>query len=116
MRLTALLAADYRIPISNGGKVVVSGDIRYTSKQFYYVDPQTDARGLLNQDGYSVANARLSYSLPGGKHTFTAYVNNLTDKIYKNHTLTSFSPGTINGDSVIWGPRRTFGISYVIKL
>jgi iron complex outermembrane receptor protein len=113
--VTALLAADYRFPLTNGGKVVVSGDVRYTSKQFYYVDPQSDARSLLNQNGYALANARLSYALPGGKHTVTAYVNNLADKVYKNHATTSFSPGTVNGDSVIWGQRRTFGVSYTAQ-
>lgn len=112
---TALLQADYRLPVASG-KLVVSGDWRYTSKQYYYVDPQTDARGLLNQGGYGIGNARLSYTLPGGKHTFSAYVNNVGDKIYKNHTLTSFVPGTVNGDTVYWGARRTFGLSYTAQL
>ncbi|QAU33986.1 TonB-dependent receptor [Janthinobacterium sp. 17J80-10] len=110
--VTALLAADYRIPVSNGGKVILGGDWRYTSKQFFYVDPQTNARSFLNQDGYSIANARVSYVLPGGKHTFTAYVNNLADTIYQNHALTSFVPGTVDGDTVIWGQRRTIGVNY----
>ncbi|MRW90682.1 TonB-dependent receptor plug domain-containing protein [Duganella sp. FT80W] len=110
--LTALLAADYRIPLANGGKVVLSADIRYTSKQFYYVDPQNDTRYLLNQPGYSLLNARASYTLPGGNHVFTLYSNNLGDKVYKNHTLTTYVPGTTNGDTIYWGQRRTVGGSY----
>jgi len=113
--LTALFAADYRIPLDNGGAVVVGGDIRYTSKQYYYVDPQTDARSALNQAPYNIVNARLSYQLPGGKQTLTAYVNNLNDTIYENHSLTSFQAGTTNGDTVYWGPRRTVGVTYIAR-
>ncbi len=111
--MTALLAADYRIRFADGGKVVLGGDLHYTSKQFYYVDPQTAARDLLNQGGYSLLNARLTYTLPGGIHSFSLYSNNLTDKVYKNHTLTSFVPGTTNGDTVYWAQRRTVGLSYI---
>lgn len=113
--LTAFLGADYRLPVANGGKLVLAGDARYTGKQYYYVDPQSDARGLLNQGGYALLNAHATFTLPGGKHSFTAYVNNLGDKVYKNHTLTSLSPGTVNGDTVIWGARRTLGINYVAQ-
>jgi len=113
--LTALLAADYRIGLENGGAVVVGGDIRYTSKQYYYVDPQSDARSYLNQAPYNIVNARLSYKFPDGKQTVTAYVNNLNDTIYENHSLTTFQAGTTNGDSVYWGPRRTLGVNYVAR-
>ncbi|NGZ87334.1 TonB-dependent receptor [Duganella aceris] len=110
--LTALFAADYRIPLANGGKIVLAGDVRYTARQFYYVDPQSDARWLLNQPGYSLLTARISYTAPGGNHLFSLYGNNLGDKVYKNHTLTTFVPGTANGDTVYWGQRRTVGGSY----
>jgi iron complex outermembrane receptor protein len=113
--LTALFAADYRIALQSGGAVVVGGDIRYTSKQYYFVDPQSDARGLLNQEPYNIVNARLSYQFPDGKQTVTAYVNNLNDTVYKNHTLTSFQAGTTNGDTIYWGPRRTLGVTYIAR-
>ena len=111
--LTALLAADYRWLVGEG-KLVLGADLHYTGKQFYYVDPQSDARGLLNQGGYTLANARLVYTPAGGSHVFTVYGNNLADKIYKNHTLTSFVPGTTNGDTVYWAQRRTVGASYTL--
>jgi len=43
---------------------------------------------------------------------FSLYGNNLGDKVYKNHTLTTFVPGTTNGDTVYWGQSRTVGGSY----
>jgi len=86
-RATALLAADYRILLSKDSKVVLAatGALRRSSLR----RSATDTRGLLNQGAASIANARVSYVLPEGKYTFTAYVNNVADTIYKNHTLTS---------------------------
>lgn len=113
---TAFLAGDYKVPFKDGSKLIFGADYRFLSKQFYYVAPQTADRDLLNQGSYSIANARVSYVLPGNKHTLTAYVNNLNDTIYKNHTLTSNSPATgVTGDTVLWGQRRTYGVSYAYK-
>lgn len=112
--LTALLAADYRWLLDGGSKVVLGADAHYTSKQFYFVDPQADSRSLLNQAGYTLLNARLSFTLPGGEHSFTLYANNLTDKVYKNHALTTYVPGVANGDTVYWAQRRTFGGYYTL--
>ncbi len=110
--LTAQLAFDYRIPFENGGRIVLGADGRYTGKQFYYVDPQSSSRYLLNQPGYTLFNARLIYTAPGGHHVFTVYADNIADKVYKNHTLTAFVPGATNGDVVYWAPGRRAGASY----
>ncbi|WP_020652935.1 TonB-dependent receptor [Massilia niastensis] len=110
--VTALLAADYRIPLAGGGKIVIGADAHYTGKQFYYVDPQTPSRYLLNQPGYTLTNARIIYTAPGGHHVFTVYADNIADKVYKNHTLTAFVPGTTNGDVIYWAPGRRAGASY----
>jgi iron complex outermembrane receptor protein len=106
-------AADYRIPLASGSAVVVGGDVHYTSEQYYYVAPQTDARSFLNQSPYSVVDARLSYQFADGKQSITTYVNNLTDTIYENHALTSYQAGVTNGDTIYWAPRRTFGVNYI---
>ncbi|MGK5080030.1 hypothetical protein [Janthinobacterium sp. HLX7-2] len=41
--------------------------------------------------------------------------NNLADKVYRNHTLTSFVPDAVNGDTVIIGQGRTVGASYTVQ-
>ncbi|WP_314441417.1 TonB-dependent receptor [Massilia timonae] len=110
--VTALLAADYKVPLANGGRIVFGVDSHYTGKQFYFVDPQLDSRYLLNQSGYTLTNARAIYTAPGGQHEFRIYADNLTDKVYKNHALTAFVPGTTNGDVVYWAPGRRVGGSY----
>ncbi len=110
--VTALLAADYKVPLSNGGRIVFGIDSHYTGKQFYFVDPQLDSRYLLNQSGYTLTNTRAIYTAPGGQHEFRVYADNITDKVYKNHSLTAFVPGTTNGDVVYWAPGRRVGGSY----
>jgi iron complex outermembrane receptor protein len=119
-KVTLQVAADYRIPLDNGSKIVLGGDARYLSHQYYYVTPQgVDATGrdrkILEQDGYTLVNARISYSTPREKYTWTAYVNNLFDKEYKNHTLSAYQAGTVNGDYVYWGAPRTFGVSFITR-
>jgi len=114
--LTAQVIADYRIPLANGGKLVAGGDIRFTSKQFYFVTPQSDARNALNQGAYSLTNARLSYLTANDKYTWTAYVNNVFDKEYKNHSLPANNPTAgINGDSIYWAAPRTAGVSFTAR-
>lgn len=115
-KLTANLAADYRIPVANGAKVVIAADARYLAKQYYYVTPQISSRSALNQDAYTIANARVSYVTAGDKYTWTAYVNNLFDKEYKNHSTPSYSvPAGINGDNVYFGTPRTVGVSFTTR-
>ena len=105
-----------RLMVEAGAKVVIGGDARYTSKQYYYVTPQTSDRDILNQDAYTIVNARIAYSTAGEKYTWTAYVNNLFDKEYNNHALPAFNvAGGVNGDSVYRGLPRTVGVSFITR-
>jgi outer membrane receptor protein involved in Fe transport len=63
---------------------------------------------------------RLSYLI--GKVTFTGYINNVTDKIYKQHTLietnsTAPVPSNIylGSDAVSWSEGRIFGGSFTVR-
>jgi len=113
--VTAQIAADYKIPVQYG-KIIIAADARYQGKQYYFVDPQSEAREHLNQDGYTLANARLSFATHNDKYVFTGYVNNLFDKEYKNHSLPAFNPGLgVNGDSVYWAAPRTVGVSVTTR-
>jgi len=104
---SAVLGADYDIPVPNGGKIVAGVDLKYQSKQYYFTTNQDNPRLL--QDGYTLSNARISYKTADDALIYTAYVNNLSDKKYLNHAL----PGTqgSKGDVSIWGEPRTFGLS-----
>jgi iron complex outermembrane receptor protein len=104
---SAVFGFDYDIPLGSAGKIVVGSDLKYQSKQYYFTTNQDNPR--LAQDGYTLANARVAYKTADDALTYTAYVNNLSDKKYLNHAL----PGTAGsfGDTSIWGEPRTFGLS-----
>ncbi|WP_410209593.1 TonB-dependent receptor [Aquirhabdus sp.] len=108
---TSSLSSEYDIPLGNGSKIKLAGDARYQSKFYFYANNQTDPN--LAQNAYVLGNARISFIPANNKFTLTAYVNNITDKQYKQHTLPGTSGAT--GSTVWWGDPRTFGVSATTK-
>lgn len=109
--LSQVVSADYRLPLQNGDAVVFSTDWKYQSKQYYYGNDQIHA--VYAQGGYTVGNARLSYVT--GKLTFTGYVDNVTDKLYKIHSGTVSTTYYNNSNTVNWSTGRTIGASATVK-
>jgi iron complex outermembrane recepter protein len=116
--VTANLLTNYTFHVDNGAKVVVGGDARFLSKQYYFVTPQgVDSNGVdrsaLEQGAFTIVNARISYVTPGNKYTVTAYANNLFDKHYLQHSTPSYSTGQgVFGDNLYQGAVRTVGVSF----
>ncbi|WP_025869700.1 TonB-dependent receptor [Methylobacillus glycogenes] len=108
--VNALVGANYRIPLANGSKVILATDARYVGKQFFFVVPQDNP--LLNQDPYTVVNARATYSTANDKIEVTGYVNNLFDKEYRYHALPA---SAATGNTVYWGNPRTIGASLTFR-
>jgi len=114
--LTLNGGASYAIPLANQGRVELAADARYTSLQYYYITPQdTVNRYLLDQPGYTIANARISYTAPNDRWTLTAYVNNFLDTNYRNHSLPIGGSAAITGDVTQWGDPRTWGGSFTFR-
>lgn len=117
-KLTLNGSATYTIPLGGeNGSVDLSADARYTSLQFYYITPQdTVNRYLLTQPGYTIANARISYTSADQRYTLTAFVNNLLDTEYLNHSLPAANAAQgITGDTVAWADPRTYGASFIAR-
>jgi iron complex outermembrane receptor protein len=114
--LNSLISANYRIPLDNGNKIVTSIDWRYTSDQFYFVNAQNAAQNpyykLLGEDGYSLVNARITYSTAKDRVAVTGYVNNLFDKEYRAHALPA---GGATGASTMYGAPRTAGVALTLR-
>jgi iron complex outermembrane receptor protein len=115
--LSIVFDGDYRLHLPNGADLLLGTDWRYTSRYYFYSNDQIDPNVV--QQGYTLGDARLSYIVH--KVTFTAYVNNVTDKIYKVHTLletnsTAPAPSGIylGGDAVSWSEARIFGGSFTV--
>jgi iron complex outermembrane receptor protein len=107
----------YTIPLGDSGSVDLAADARYTSLQYYYITPQdTVNRYLLNQPGYTIANARITYTSPDQRYSLSAYVNNFLDTEYLNHALPQNNPAAgITGDTINWGDPRTYGASLIVR-
>lgn len=102
--VSAVLGADYRIPLNVGGAIVVGTDWDTRSRQYFFTNDQTQN---MRSGGYTLGNARVTYELPGAKTEITGYVHNLTDKEYRSHTL----PGGYQSAGVMFGDPRTVGVS-----
>jgi len=62
----------------NGGKIALRGDVSVYSK--IYQDVANTP--IVTEHGYVLANARLTWSLPGDKLRFSVFGTNLTDSLY----------------------------------
>jgi iron complex outermembrane receptor protein len=116
--LSVVFNADYHVPLPNGNEILFGTDWKYQSKYFFYSNDQVDPN--VTQNGYTLGDARASYVV--GNISFTAYVENLTNKIYKDHTLlesnsTAPVPSNIylGGDAVVWSEGRIVGASVKVK-
>lgn len=115
--VTLNVGASYEFELGEAGSVQLGADARYQGHQFYYITPQDRVnRYLLNQPGYTLANARVAYTTPDERLTFTVYVNNLFDASYRNHALPQRNDlNGITGDTIQWGDPRTWGASLVAR-
>ncbi|TRX76599.1 TonB-dependent receptor [Pseudomonas mangiferae] len=102
--VSAVIGADYRIPLEVGGALILGTDWNTRSRQYFFSNDQSQA---MRSGGYTLGNARVTYELPGETSRVTAYVNNLTGKDYRNHTL----PGGYQTAGLMYGDPRTFGVS-----
>jgi iron complex outermembrane receptor protein len=110
-KVSSLLRADVTLPIDAPFNLIVGADWRYQSRQFFYTTGQTDP--LLQQNAYSIVNARITFQSPDEKLSLVLYANNLLDVRYKNHALPGSAGAT--GDTVYWADPRTIGASLISR-
>ncbi|MCL2898313.1 TonB-dependent receptor [Brenneria tiliae] len=111
---TALLGVDYRTALA-GGTLALGTDWSYTSKHHFNVTNDSDLYAL--QQAYWLGSVHASYTLPGDRVTVGAYVNNVTDRRYKNQAML-YQGGTdaTNGHYPTgYGDPRTFGVSLAYR-
>ncbi|CAG0965284.1 Ferric-pseudobactin 358 receptor [Myxococcaceae bacterium] len=117
---TSFLQADYRVPYEFplNTHLVASGDWRFTSPQYYYVnfqDRSTPVNHGVSQGDFSLVNFRLTLASNDEKYSLTGYINNALDTAYLNHSGTP-SPSNLNGGTQTWGQPRTFGLQLNARL
>jgi len=110
-KVSTLLRADVILPLGAPVNLILGGDWRYQSKQFFYTTNQTDP--LLWQSAYSLVNAHVTFQSADEKVSLVLYANNLLDLRYKNHTLPGAAGAT--GDVVYWADPRTIGATLISR-
>ena len=103
------LDAEYRYPLQAGGALSLRTDWSYRTRQYFNAVNQTDP--TLWQDGYALGNARLSYQTPGGRFEGSAYVSNITNKVY-SVLATGPSAGVTRE---VYGLPRSYGVAVSFK-
>lgn len=107
-RTTAYLAADYRIPFGEHA-VTFGTDWRYNS--LFRLNALTQNSQQFDVQPYWVGNVRLTVGLNDDRITGTFFVNNVTDKDYKIHTL----PASNGSFKRYLGDPRTYGFTLGAK-
>ena len=91
-------AVSYTFPLMGSLEGEVGADIYYNDGFFY------DALNTLTQDAYQLVGARAGVYYPDWRLRLTVYGKNLTDDIYYTQSYRQDF-----GDTVFYGPDRTYG-------
>jgi iron complex outermembrane receptor protein len=105
---TAELSATYEWPLTNGASLALSGSAASRDQQ-YYTEFNDDITG---QDGYTLYDANLLYSAPGGKLTLNFWARNLSDEMIVSGVYVTSTARTITGTYL---PPRTYGATLGYK-
>jgi iron complex outermembrane recepter protein len=97
------LAADYTKRLASGSEFGFNLNV-YHNSGFSW-----DASNLYQQPAYTVLNSSISYTMPGGQWTLTAWGRNLTDEHYEDQRLTiAFGALVTDADPRTYGLTATF--------
>ena len=103
-KFTATAGAEVTHEFDSSGKLSLRGDLTMYSRTYQDVANTP----LITEPGYVLANARLTYALPGDAIQLSAFVTNLTNSLY-------FASGNASGAfglaEVSYGRPREWGVS-----
>jgi iron complex outermembrane receptor protein len=105
---TAELSATYEWPLTSGASLALSGSAASRDKQ-YYTEFNDEVTG---QDGYTLYEANLLYTAPGGKLTLNLWGKNLSDEMIVSGIYVTSTARTITGTYL---PPRTYGATVGYK-
>ena len=103
-KFTTTAGIEFRKDFDNDSGLALRGDISSYSRM--YNDVANTA--LVAEPGYVLANARLTYTLPGGKAQVALFGTNLTGALYK---LSGNASGAFGLAEAAYGRPREWGLS-----
>lgn len=103
--------AAYSFTLPGESSLTLRGDVRYQSKTFF----TQFNRPTISQEGYAVADARLTWTSANEAFSVGVWVKNIFDKEYFTELLESgaFNPTLVEQGYV--APPRTYGVSGTIR-
>lgn len=115
-KYTANLIASYTHGLPGGGSLTYGVDGNWRSRYYFYptiASQITSPDPLLNQKAFALLNAHVGWSVNDEDTlSFDLSVNNLTDKLYKNHAL----PVTSGYSAQLYGKPRSILASVTARL
>lgn len=102
---TANLATTYGIPLSNGGRIILAGDVFLSSNYFF------NANNTYGTGEYSIVNLSAAWELPGGHLKVSTYVTNVGDT-----ELVTYFNESASGTFAAWNRPRMFGVTLSYSL
>ena len=96
---------------------VAGGQLAFTPLVAYRGDFQMfETASAIDQEGYWLVDANLSWTSPDGRYTLGLHGKNLTDETYRTGGYTFAGP--VFGDSInaFYGPPRTVSVSLDVRL
>jgi iron complex outermembrane receptor protein len=99
------LTADFSIPLDGGAAIDLLATSSYTDE--FHFELTNDPRGF--EDDVTVVDASVKFTAASERWDVTLWGKNLGDELYPVHHINgSFGAGATK----IWGPPRTYGISF----
>jgi iron complex outermembrane receptor protein len=100
---TMNLAADYRFRLANGGSIVPSGNVYYSSRFFWTVDNR------ISEPSHVVINASLTWNLPGDHVNIGIFGRNITDEVrFRNVSAAAQADRRAADEPALYGVRLGF--------
>jgi iron complex outermembrane receptor protein len=100
---TMNLAADYRFRLPNGGSIVPSGNVYYSSRFFWTVDNR------ISEPSHVVINASLTWNLPGDHVNIGIFGRNITNEVrFRNVSAAAQADRRAADEPALYGVRLGF--------
>jgi iron complex outermembrane receptor protein len=90
-----------------GGAIAIQVDAHYRDKHYFALTMLE----TVEEDGYTVSNASLTYTSPGGDWQLSSFIHNLTDEEYLVQTFDLSGPDVFGMTEQYYGRPRWWGVS-----
>jgi iron complex outermembrane receptor protein len=107
------LGAQYQWP-TNIGSFTIRGDMTYSDSFYFDVfEASLPNQSAMEQDSYSIYNARIQWDSNDGKYSSQLFCQNIGDKLYAYSSQAVGTTGSIDSQ---YSPPRTFGLRVSMKM